>query len=105
MQFCPKCKSMMMPAGNEFKCKKCGCTSEMGKSADLSFKAEIKERDVVVLEGDIEEGLPTTDVMCPEPGCKNRKAYWWLRQLRSADESETRFFKCTKCAFTWREYD
>ncbi|MBZ3936367.1 transcription factor S [Methanimicrococcus blatticola] len=103
MQFCPKCKSMMMPAGSEFKCKKCGCTSAMGDSSELAFKSEIQEREVVVLEGDIEEGLPTTDVMCPE--CKNRKAYWWLRQLRSADESETRFFKCTKCAYTWREYD
>ncbi|MRR35944.1 transcription factor S, partial [bacterium] len=32
-------------------------------------------------------------------------AYWWLRQLRSADESEVRFFRCTKCSRTWREYD
>ncbi|HID27364.1 MAG TPA: transcription factor S, partial [Methanosarcinales archaeon] len=26
-------------------------------------------------------------------------------QLRSADESETRFFRCTECGKTWREYD
>jgi len=103
MQFCPKCKSMMMPSGNEYKCRKCGCTSAAEKSSHAVFKTEIQDRDVVVLEGDIEEGLPTTDAMCPE--CKNRIAYWWLRQLRSADESETRFFKCTKCAYTWREYD
>ncbi|MCK5109548.1 MAG: transcription factor S, partial [Methanosarcinales archaeon] len=37
--------------------------------------------------------------------CGNTTAYWWLRQLRSADESETRFFRCTKCGRTWREYD
>jgi len=94
---------MMMPAGGEYKCKKCGCTAAAEQSSNSVFKSEIHEREVVVLEGDIEEGLPKTDVMCPE--CKNREAYWWLRQLRSADESETRFFKCTKCAFTWREYD
>jgi len=92
-----------MPAGGEYKCKKCGCTAAAEQSSNSVFKSEIHEREVVVLEGDIEEGLPKTDVMCPE--CKNREAYWWLRQLRSADESETRFFKCTKCAFTWREYD
>ena len=103
MQFCPKCKSMMMPTGSEYKCRKCGCTAAADQSSNAVFKSEIHEREVVVLEGDIEEGLPKTDVMCPE--CKNREAYWWLRQLRSADESETRFFKCTKCAFTWREYD
>jgi transcription factor S, archaeal len=94
---------MMMPAGSEYKCRKCGCTAAADQSSNSVFKSEIHEREVVVLEGDIEEGLPKTDVMCPE--CKNREAYWWLRQLRSADESETRFFKCTKCAFTWREYD
>jgi len=94
---------MMMPAGGEYKCRKCGCITAAENSANAVFRAEIQEREVVVLEGDIEEGLPKTDVMCPE--CKNRTAYWWLRQLRSADESETRFFKCTKCAYTWREYD
>ena len=93
----------MLPSGGEYKCKKCGSTSEIDKSSEMTFKSEIQEREVVVLEGDIEEGLPKTDVMCPE--CRNREAYWWLRQLRSADESETRFFKCTKCAYTWREYD
>ncbi|MDP6459515.1 MAG: transcription factor S, partial [Candidatus Hydrothermarchaeota archaeon] len=29
---------------------------------------------------------------------------WWLLQTRKADESETRFYRCTKCKFTWREY-
>ncbi|MCK7525274.1 MAG: hypothetical protein MZV64_50535 [Ignavibacteriales bacterium] len=48
-------------------------------------------------------GLPTTNARCPE--CGNNVAYWWLRQLRSADESEVRFFRCTKCSRTWREYD
>ena len=103
MQFCPKCKSMMMPSGKAYKCKKCNYTTDMTPTEQFVSKKEIEDRDVVILEGDIQEGLPTTEIMCPE--CKNRMAYWWLRQLRSADESETRFFKCTKCAFTWREYD
>ncbi|MDD5025512.1 MAG: transcription factor S, partial [Methanoregula sp.] len=25
--------------------------------------------------------------------------------LRAADESEVRFFRCTKCDHTWRQYD
>ena len=40
---------------------------------------------------------------CPE--CGYELAEWWLRQLRSADESEVRFFRCVKCGKTWREYD
>jgi DNA-directed RNA polymerase subunit M len=25
--------------------------------------------------------------------------------LRAADESEVRFFRCTECSHTWRQYD
>ena len=46
---------------------------------------------------------PTTNVICPK--CGHGKAEWWLQQTRSADEAETRFFKCLKCRYTWREYD
>ena len=36
--------------------------------------------------------------------CNNNTAYYWTQQTRGADEPETRFFKCTKCNHTWREY-
>ncbi|GAH37902.1 unnamed protein product, partial [marine sediment metagenome] len=36
--------------------------------------------------------------------CGNEKAFFWTVQTRSGDEAETKFFKCTKCEFTWREY-
>jgi DNA-directed RNA polymerase subunit M len=101
MEFCPHCKSMMMPAGGMMKCRKCGFEKE--KTKKVIEKKEFKEREVTVLEGEESAGLPTTRVKCEE--CGNKTAYWWLRQLRSADESETRFFRCTKCGRTWREYD
>ncbi|MCL7415384.1 MAG: transcription factor S [ANME-2 cluster archaeon] len=103
MEFCPKCKSMMMPSAGKMKCKKCGCEKERTKSAGVVEKKEFQEREVTVLEGNEAAGLPTSKVVCEE--CGNNLAYWWLRQLRSADESETRFFRCTKCGRTWREYD
>jgi DNA-directed RNA polymerase subunit M len=65
-------------------------------------KTDIKEREVVVLEGR-EMGMPTTRAICED--CGNNVAYWWLRQLRAADESEVRFFRCTKCGKTWRQYN
>ena len=103
MEFCPKCKSMMFPKDGELRCRKCGYSKEKEESSELVSKSVLEEREVTVLEGDIDEGLPTTTARCPE--CNHNVAYWWLRQLRSADESETRFFKCTKCNATWREYD
>ena len=104
MEFCPKCKSIMYPKDGVMQCKKCGYTKQSTTDEkDLITKTARDEREVTVLEGDTDIGLPTTSVRCPE--CGNNIAYWWLRQLRSADESETRFFKCTKCHYTWREYD
>jgi len=100
MEFCPKCKSMMIPVNNVFKCRKCGFEIEIKKSIVSTTKR--KEREVTVLE-EREMGLPTTRAICED--CGNDTAYWWLRQLRAADESEVRFFRCTKCGNTWREYN
>ncbi len=95
---------MMFPSGDSFKCRKCGFVKrKKAGSENLVSKESREKRDVTVLEGNVDQGLPTTTVRCEE--CGNTTAYWWLRQLRSADESETRFFKCTKCGCTWREYD
>ena len=104
--FCPKCKSMMMPVKNEsaakaiYKCRKCGFEKEIKET--IILKTEMKERDVTILE-QREMGLPTTRARCQQ--CNNDTAFWWMRQLRSADESEVRFFRCTKCGNTWREYN
>jgi len=89
-----------MPAKNIFKCRKCGFEKDIKEQ--FVSKTEIKDREVTVLE-QREMGLPTTKARCEECGCD--MAYWWLRQLRSADESEVRFFRCTKCGNTWREYN
>ncbi|MCD1293726.1 transcription factor S [Methanocella sp. CWC-04] len=105
MEFCPKCKSMMRPSGGVLKCRKCGFEKKAGNEAIIVGGAASKpEREITVLEGKDDAGLPTTDEQkCPE--CGNQKAYWWMRQLRSADESEVRFFRCTACGKTWREYN
>lgn len=85
------------------KCKKCNYEKDKAKRTSVVEKKVFKEREVTVIEGNEAAGLPTSKVVCVE--CGNDTAYWWLRQLRSADESETRFFRCTRCARTWREYD
>ncbi|EMA47874.1 RPA12/RPB9/RPC11 RNA polymerase family protein [Halococcus saccharolyticus] len=63
-----------------------------------------QEQSEIIDVSDAEErGLPTTEVDCPE--CDNDRAYWYMQQIRSADESETRFFVCTECEHSWREDD
>jgi DNA-directed RNA polymerase subunit M len=93
---------MMMPKDSMMVCRKCG--HKVPKAAGESIVSMTKQLDrvVPVLEQE-SSGLPTTNARCSD--CGNNVAYWWLRQLRSADESEVRFFRCTKCSKTWREYD
>jgi DNA-directed RNA polymerase subunit M len=93
---------MMMPKDGMMVCRKCGHKIERTVGESMVSKTKQLDRVVPVLEQE-SSGLPTTNSRCPE--CGNNIAYWWLRQLRSADESEVRFFRCTKCSRTWREYD
>ena len=34
--------------------------------------------------------------------CGSKKAEFWIRQMRSGDEPESRFYKCVKCGKTCR---
>ena len=87
-----------------FVCKKCGHTQKAGEK-DLvkrSKREQVEERNMRVVESS-EEALPIVDAECPK--CGHDKAYFWTLQTRSADEAETRFFRCVQCKYTWREYD
>lgn len=83
------------------KCKSCGAVKEKGGS--MKSVSEKEDRDIAFVEDQDVNTLPTMEVECDE--CGHDRAGWWLRQLRSADESETRFFRCLECGNTWREYD
>ncbi len=101
MEFCPKCGSMF---SNELGIKKCNqCSySEKGKlKLRISEIMETQEQVEVISETD-EKMLPVVDAKCKK--CGNKSSYFWTLQTRAADESETKFFKCTKCGNTWRDY-
>lgn len=103
--FCPECKSLMISSAGQLKCRKCGYIRKINKGDQMLIRKERREREIVIVE---EEGgqirtLPTIATKCPK--CGHNLAFWWLRQLRAADESEVRFFRCCECSHTWREYD
>lgn len=95
--FCKMCGSLLLPKDGKMKCS-CGYTQEDGRIID---KKKVGE-EIVVMEKKISENLPSIKYDCKE--CKNTEAYFWTLQTRSADEPETRFFKCTKCSNVVREY-
>ncbi|WP_292460928.1 transcription factor S [Methanothermococcus sp.] len=104
VKFCPKCKNIMLPKDGKLVCTVCGYEEDLeqtDESYELKEKIDSKKQEIVVIE-DVNT-LPTTRIECPK--CGNMEAYWWLQQTRCADEPETRFYKCKKCGYTWREYD
>ena len=105
MEFCPKCGKVLFPKNGQFTCDGCGyqkgVTEESKEQYQVNEKVD-KEDTVIVTDGDVNT-LPTIKVICPK--CGHNQAAWWLQQTRSADESETRFFRCLECDYTWREYD
>ena len=105
MEFCDECGSIMKTEGGSWVCGSCG----FEKARDAA-----EEKEMVTTQGQVEseivdmsdaegEGRPTTTASCPE--CDNDTAYWYMQQIRAADESETRFFVCTECDHKWREDD
>lgn len=105
MEFCPECGTVMFPEDDCFNCKKCGYKRKITKELIRKYEVseEVKAKESIIFTDDKIKTLPTTRAICPK--CQNKEAFWWLQQTRRADESETRFLRCTACGYTWREYD
>lgn len=103
--FCEKCGGLTLPKDNVLVCARCGHTAKIKNKSSLTHVEKGKKKqEVIVLDSDADVAtLPITRAECSE--CGNMEAFWWLVQTRRADEPETRFLRCTKCKFTWREYD
>ena len=103
MMFCQKCGSMLRPKMvRDKKALACSCGYVADKDAGSVVTFGSKKKDEVKLEVIEKEAsaYPIVDEECPN--CHNDKAYSWSQQMRAGDEPETHFFKCTKCAHTWR---
>jgi len=88
-------------------CAKCGYEKQVETAVLPASKriSEIKREDYIVVISEKEQKLKTLPVITIEcPKCGNNLAYAWQVQTRSADESSTQFFRCTKCGYTFREY-
>ncbi len=101
--FCEKCGSILIikdKGGKKiFFCKNCGAEYEIKE--ELKIRSKIEERPKI-LEKSEEETQQKVEATCPK--CGNKEAYFWVIQTRAADEPPTRFYRCTKCGHTWREY-
>ena len=101
MEFCQKCGCVLIEKKKNFGCPRCGYTTKSKIKIESSEKIEIKPKIGIIRDEDTDI-FPVTNANCPK--CDNKEAYFWTSQTRAGDEAETKFFRCTKCKHTWREY-
>ncbi|MEM1550799.1 MAG: transcription factor S [Candidatus Bathyarchaeia archaeon] len=113
IEFCPDCgMRLTLKRKKDSKeyylaCVKCGYERQVEAPILPASKrvTEVKREDYIVVIGEKEQKLKTLPIITIEcPKCGNNLAYVWQVQTRSADESSTQFFRCTKCNYTFREY-
>lgn len=101
MEFCPKCGSVLVEKRKNFGCMNCSYVAKGKVKIESSEQMKELKKTAVLQEKD-SNTMPVTSAVCPK--CGNKEAFFWTSQTRSGDEAETRFFRCTKCKHTWREY-
>lgn len=101
MQFCPKCGTLLIEKRKNFGCPKCGYSAKEKITLQTIEKMQEKREIGVVKDKELNI-FPVTNANCKK--CGNKEAHFWSVQTRAGDEAETRFFRCTKCKYTWREY-
>jgi DNA-directed RNA polymerase subunit M len=106
MEFCPDCGSIIQPETNDdgqtvLDCSNCSYSDTQDDAVSFSEKSK-KQEGVEVIEDEENDTKPVVEKECPE--CDNDEAKFWTMQTRAGDEAETRFFECTACGHTWREY-
>ena len=107
MKFCPKCDSKLKKGDSGFECSKEECDYiEKGEKIIQKKKIVTEEEpdfSLLAFEGDEgEDTNPTVKIDCEK--CGHDEAVAWMFQTRSADEPTTRFYRCQKCKYTWRDY-
>ncbi|MAG79276.1 transcription factor S [Candidatus Pacearchaeota archaeon] len=101
MEFCPKCGAVLIKKVKNDGCPRCNYSTKGKVKIKTSEKMDEK-KEVSVIKPNETEIFPIINEKCKE--CKNDKAYFWTVQTRASDEAETKFFKCTKCGYTRRDY-
>ena len=102
MEFCPECGAMLLPKEGKLECS-CGYKKNLSDDGEYEVTEKVEAAETVKILGDESNLHSTITEVCPE--CGHDKAYYELKQTRSADEAPTRFFTCAKCKHKWREYD
>jgi len=104
LKFCPKCEVKLKNGDSGLQCPLCGyIEGQKVKQTKKIIDEEEPDFSLLAFEGtEGEDTNPTIKLDCEK--CGHDEAVWWMFQTRSADEPTTRFYRCQKCKYTWRDY-
>jgi len=106
MEFCPNCEIRLKKNDSgSLHCPKCKYLKEKTVESTKEEPEGANSEFLVMGEEDVKQakGLESTvPIDCEK--CHNKEGVSWTFQTRSADEPETKFYRCTKCNYTWRDY-
>lgn len=100
MDFCEKCGALIVMKDDKVVCASCG--HKPGKKLKIKSSEKIEKKAGVAVVKSSDNIHPEVEMKCQK--CKSKKAYFWTQQTRSSDESETKFYKCVECGYSWRVY-
>ena len=101
MKFCPKCAVKLRKVDGT--CPTCDYSEKPQSKQKKLPKDTNPDFSLLAFEGNEgEETHSTIKMDCAK--CGHDQAVWWMFQTRSADEPTTRFYRCQKCKYTWRDY-
>ncbi|MEB3774236.1 MAG: transcription factor S [Desulfurococcales archaeon] len=113
IRYCPKCGAILYPrvrdGRRELFCRRCGYVEPLDGDVNIyRVKSKIRHSPkdrLVIVSGD--QVPPTASLLKGQvtcPRCGGDEVFYWMMQTRSADEPPTRFYRCKRCGYTWREY-
>jgi len=98
MEFCPNCEIRLKKNDSGLlHCPKCQYLKEKTVESTKEEPEEANSELLVMGEDDMKQakGLESTiKIDCEK--CHNQEGVWWTFQTRSADEPETKFYRCIK---------
>ena len=100
--FCPKCGSLMSKSAGRQVCQSCGYSKATSADRDSRIVTKSNEKEIILITEEKQTEPLDSDAVCPK--CHEMGAYYLLKQTRSADEPETKFYTCSHCSYRWREY-
>ncbi|MEB3780258.1 MAG: transcription factor S [Desulfurococcales archaeon] len=113
LRFCPRCGGILYPrvrgGVKQLFCPRCGYEENMMDPGDvykMKTRVEHSPRERMIIVSD-QDPPPTASIVKGEmrcPKCGHDELLFWMMQTRAADEPPTRFYRCRRCGYTWREY-